>query len=297
MSEYVAEDGLLNIEQIRDGLLDGSIVVDFAEHRGNGEKYQRERLIQALSENVEHCYSIQKEGNKGSQEFFDFTMRLRKAGERLGMLSVEMHCFECGRNLPYILKDANTVTFGLTYEQKQNNETDNTCPMKDLGESFSFEIEVKSGKLVFTNFFDDRKIDKDGNKTEVFEPEDRYSEKYSLNSTLGRINITKHYAEKYNIAYAQMGNMSIGVFVNKAHDGIIIGDYARKRIDGHSIVGDICLSVWRWMAVDIDVLKKYDVPVPGDAIIIEVPNGTYKVTNYYGFSCCKATYSTLVKVK
>ena len=296
--EETVKKGLLNIEQVRDGLRDGTIDIDFASHRGNGEEYQRKQLVECLTRWIEHCY--EKKAERG-QDFFDFVMYPIEAGEKLGIIGgVEMYCFECGRNLPYVLKDSKTISLGLTWEQEKNNEMDNTCPMKDKGKSFSFEIKVTSGKLVFANYFDDRKTDDQGNKVEIFEPEDRWSDKWSLNSALGRMNITRHYAEQHNIAYAQMGNMSIAVFVNKAHDGIIIGDTERRRIQKHTYVDEISLSVWRWMATDLAVLEKHGIAPGEESIVLDVPNGIYRVTNYYEFFDSyreSPIYSTLVRVR
>lgn len=287
--------GLLNIEQIRDGLLAGTISMDLAGHRSHGEEYLRKNLIERLSRLIEYCYEKRDERR---QDWFDFEMRLLAAGEHIGLCGIETYCFECGRELPYTLKDVNTLTLGLTYQQEDNHETDNTCPMKDKGKSFSFEIEVRSGKLVFVNYFDDRRTDDQGNKTEIFEPEDRY-EKFSLNCAMGRMNLTKHYAEQHNIAYAQMGNMSICIFMNKTRDGIIIGDTERRSIKNHKPVGRISLSVWRWMAADLAVLEKHGIVLDEDSVVLDVANGVYKVTNYYEFfeSYSESPiYSTLVRI-
>lgn len=289
--------GLLNIEQIRDGLFAGTIDIDLAGHRSHDKEYLYKSLIERLSRLIEYCYQKKDERR---QEWFDFEMRLLTAGEQIGLLGgLEAHCFGCGCDLPYILKDANTITVGLTYEQQKDNETDNTCPMKDQGKSFSFEIRVESGKLVFANYFDDRRTDDQGNEVEIFEPEDKYARKFSLNCALGRMNRTKYYAVQHNIAYAQMGNMSIGVFVNKARDGIIIGDTERRSIKSHKFVADISLAMWRWMAADLAVLEKHGIVPDEDSIVLDVVNGVYRVTNYYEFFDSwgeSPIYSTLIRV-
>lgn len=288
--------GLLNIEQIRDGLLAGIINIDLAGHRSHAEEYLRKNLIERLTQLIEYCYEKKDERKL---DWFDFEMRRLEVGEHIGIFPMETYCFECGCELPYVLKDANTITLGLTYEQKDNHETDNTCPMKDKGKSFSFDIRVDSGKLVFANYFDDRRTDAQGNKTEIFEPEDRYARKFSLNCALGRMNLTKHYAEQHNIAYAQMGNMSICIFVNKTRDSIIIGDTEPRSIKGHKSVGSISLSVWRWMAADPAVLEKHGIVLDEDSIVLDVANGVYRVTNYYEFFDSwdeSPIYSTLTRV-
>jgi len=292
--EQSKEKGLLNKEQIRDGLLVGTISIDMAGHRSHEEEYLRKNLIERLSRLIEYCYEKKDERR---QDWFDFEMRPLEIGDHIGLLhGLETYCFECGRELPYVLKDANTITLGLTYEQEDNHETDNTCPMKDMGKSFSFEIKIESGKLVFSNYFDDRKTDDRGEEIEVFEPEDRYSERWSLNSAMGIMNRTKFYAEQHNIAYAQMGNMGIGIFINKAHNSIIVGDFERRRIKGHKFVDRISLAMWRWMAADLTVLKKHGIVPDEDSIILDVANGVYKVTNYYGMSNDDSPiYSTLIK--
>lgn len=294
MNKDVGE-GLVNIEQIRDGLVDGTIGFDFAGHRSQPENWQRESLIKRLTSLIQHLYDDKSE----RPSVFDYGMRKLAAGENIGLFGMTAYCFECGRDLPYVLKDSKTITFGLTYSQKRLDETDNTCPMKDMGDSFSYEITVESGKLVVANYFDDRKLDANGKEIEIFEPEERFSEEFSLNSTLGRLNMTKHYAENHNIAYAQMGNMSIAVFLNKNHDGVIIGNTERKNINKHTYVDEISLSVWRWMATDLAVLEKNSIELSEDAIVLDVANGVYKVTNYYEYSRKRrpVIYSTLIKVR
>lgn len=289
----------LKFETIINGLKNGSITIDFAGHNNDIENARfREELIERAQSYIDFSHKMLHETEHTIFSIFlNEPIKLGEAIDKLCQAS-KFYCFKCGRQASYVLKDARTLTIGLSYGQEGQKDTNNVCPISDTTKSFSYEITVNSGKLVFVNYFDDRKKDKNGEEIEILEPKNKYSEEFSLNSLQGRINITKHYA-KQNIAYGQMGNMTIGIFKNKTGDKIIIGDPARKKIKGLSLVDSISLGMWRWMAADQALIKKLKIKPRGGIVTLDVPNGTYKVTNYFDFfedEYESPIYSTLEKI-
>lgn len=175
-----------------------------------------------------------------------------------------------------------------------NHPIDYVCPYSVHKPNFG-EITVKS-KLLISNFF--RKFSD--------EPEgEKYSQKYSLSSLSGQEAITAYKATHHNVAFGQMSNMSIGVFINKAKDSIIIGpgfhpaemkdydndeDYyeeIKKPIfEGYELVGTISLGVWRWEATDLNTLGKEEykeLKNKTEVIELDVPHGTWSFQHNFNF--------------
>lgn len=215
----------------------------------------------------------------------------------------DLECFGCGERLGLIYENDKLVLREFWNENKVivrgGRETkgyfdtypvDYRCPYEKLN-PFTGEIKVTS-PLVFVNFF--RSVED--------APEDKkYTSKWSLNNMVGRDNITKHLA-KQNVAYGQMSNMSIGVFLNDARDSVIIGSRYNndsndvEEINGHKIIGTISLAMWRWEASDlatvqheIEALKKEQ-----DVIIIdEIKHGVWDFTHYNDRDEKSAIFATL----
>lgn len=117
------------------------------------------------------------------------------------------------------------------------------------------EINVESD-LVFANYMNDLKADTPKEK--------EYSDEYNLCKFYGRRRITEWKAKNQNVAYGQMGNMGLSVYVNKEKDHIILtesyieSDIKVKKLKdmGMKKHGDnISLSVWRWEATDVNTRK------------------------------------------
>lgn len=148
------------------------------------------------------------------------------------------------------------------------------------------EIKVSS-KLIFADAF---RVEDEYRFQDA--PEDKeYDEEYSLESHQGRKGITAH-LEKQNVAYGQMSNMAYGVFVNSKKDSIILGPtwtssgQDRKTINGHKLVGEVSCNVWRWMAADLDTLKKYDTPTHQDMVSVDAKKGVWEFTHYFDLGDC-----------
>lgn len=152
-----------------------------------------------------------------------------------------------------------------------------------------------AGTLIFANIF---------RHVEDCPPEEKYKQPWSLNHHLGRENITRYRAGQ-NVAYGQMGNMSIGVFVHPDKKSIIVGDkYVADRrmeemtegeadkadyealsvIDGHRLVGGVSLEVWRWEATDLNTLgeSRYrKMKKEKNIVEVAVPHGEWEFIHYY----------------
>lgn len=147
-------------------------------------------------------------------------------------------------------------------------------------------ITFPTGELLFANHF--HPMDE--------LPEDiKWASEYSINGPLGRMNTMKWLAQNRGIAYGQMGNMSCSVYkVND--DRIIITDaYMDDTIaddedcgitlpEGEHI-GDLCLGVWRFEAVDkADIVKhKFDLSKmdSDEPLSVTVKPGTWELKVYY----------------
>lgn len=226
----------------------------------------------------------------------------------------EIYCFDCGERLRLIITSENTVSLVVPSEYRKHKEEDkgdlkycmdvtkiSDCKCADLRKAGKLvsEIDVPSGKLLFTNFFKEEKL------YEFPKGMNRYDSEHSINGVAGRNNLMQYLATQ-NIGYGQMGNMSVNVFVNDAGDEIIIGtDYYYSEDEGETTVehegftnvGSISLSVWRWMCGDVQVLKEHGEKLPRklvvnksvehdykDYILTDVKPGRWQIEHYYDFA-------------
>jgi hypothetical protein len=139
--------------------------------------------------------------------------------------------------------------------------------------------------LIFANIFREFPDTPEGQK---------YKRGWDLSSRKGRSNITKHKSEVHNVAWGQMTNTSIGIYVHPDNNSVIIGepspeeqdDYEEGEdtaIEGHEFKGDISLGVWRWEAAPLSVVKdclkeasKYHGHVQ-----VEAKHGIWDFEHYY----------------
>jgi len=246
-----------------------------------------------------------EERNLEMREFYQ-RMLDREIKENKSLVSSEKeNCFGCGEKLQWIF-NANKLTLREFYNKEIQNPNrkskgdfdahslDYRCPYEHP-KPFVGEIKVSS-RLIFANFF--RQIEDS--------PEDkRYTEFWSLNNLVGRENITKHKCKK-NVAYGQMSNMSIGIYVNENKDSIIVGpdcnpaEYKKYDSDeeyeaacdksvfeGYQLVDTICLDVWRWEATDLDTIgeKNYNTLVEDQRssglVEINAKHGIWKFEHFF----------------
>jgi len=283
--------------------------------KANGKDCVRNNIETKLGD-IDKSIQYHKESIKIFEE-----MKIRET-DSICIGSSEFYCFKCGERMMYALLDENTIGLSPSYSMKKMDIWDCTCKFKDGEKQHSYHITVPTGKLVFVNFFDDRKpyiendknrdcyINKDKKEMKIFEPKEKWSEEFNLNTHLGRIGLMNHYSSKHNIAFGQMGDGGIGIYTNKNRDRIVIScAYLANRLtdkDGdkqyltkiekflkeYRKVGQISLEMWRWMAADMSVVEKNKIPVKinkndyNKDVLLKVKKGKWKVTHKYRTDDC-----------
>jgi hypothetical protein len=211
-------------------------------------------------------------------------------------------CFGCGERLRWVLTgdqlqlrehtvDDPTARFGLA---DVNHPADYVCPFA-TPQPYKGSITVAS-RLLIANFFTEIEDSPD---------ESKYQHDWSLNHRAGRRRIADYKASK-NVAYGQMGNMSIGVYANAARDSILIGpsshpaEFAEFDSDeeyetacsqpvfaGYELTDSIILDVWRWEATDLNTLgaERYPEIVKLNQyrglVELDVPHGNWVFEHFY----------------
>lgn len=204
-------------------------------------------------------------------------------------------CRDCGDNLRWVLSDGVLMPrlyWDLAASDFLIRPLEYVCPYAKR-RATGGEIRVTT-RLVFANFF--REVE-DG-PTAV-----RFTNEWSLCNDRGIENITRFKSER-GVAFGQMGNMSVGIFLHPDKRSVIVGDpykTTRKKsvINGHTLVGRICLDVWRWEAADRTLVadwKKFSEENAARGFVeLAVEPGVWRFDHYYhsGTSRNKAVYSKL----
>lgn len=219
--------------------------------------------------------------------------------ESLSYSMEPIKCFGCGQSLSWVLSGNSLIprqyykirSGKVVYKQ---HSAGYRCPYEDP-KPLTGEIEINS-KMIFSNYF---------RGFEDCPDRFKYTDEWSLNFLIGRENITKYKAER-NIAYGQMENMSIGVYVNKERTSIIIGpsynpsewdDYESEEdyekackepiFENYELIGTISCGVWRWECSDLNTVKNdYQIILDEglDLVEIDVPYGKWAFEHYYGYT-------------
>lgn len=204
-----------------------------------------------------------------------------------------LQCDKCGGQLRPVVKSNDEIMLVsmddyYKLDSKFTNKVELSIIPKcklpnDIKDKIVSEIEVPSGDLVLTNFFKKEEL--------------RGGHKFSINSLLGRVELTKHLAE-LNIGYGQMSNMSVDIFKRKDGKQIIIGDEEEfeYNTNEYDYLGSISLAVWRWMCADKSILEKYGEELPElkeddqisdsdyrDYILAKVEKGTWVIEHFFDF--------------
>jgi len=303
----------MTIVELSEGLENGSITLDLKGHCVNPVLDNIKNTVEDLIDSIKEFKSgkaidptTKKPYSKADVEMFIkyYTVDLERnyqSGHRVR--ECEHYCFDCGQYLELLIVDEKTVTLVdrvfYSDERRKNQQKDKIfsldialvtdCAIKkfrDAGKLVS-EINVPTGDLIFTNYF---------TKEELYTMPN--------NCITGRNNLMQYLATK-NIGYGQMGNMSVSVYVKNTGDEIIIGseydydgDYENYvEHEGFKNIGDISLSVWRWMCGDLQVLKDNGEKLPTnleinkkidddykDYIWTKVTPGTWVIEHFYDFS-------------
>lgn len=305
----------MKIIEIFEKVKSGDMILDSAGHSVNENFLRR----------LQHCFDNANGAGDGgwskregkSVEEVDRSMRdfhqrvldyhLEQDEVITGSVDTSEVCFGCGQRLGWVLtgdklqlrnyyRDNPEARFGGEFF---NHPTDYRCPWETV-KPFCYDINVNS-KLVFVNFFRFSEDAPDGKK---------YLNEYSLNYTQGRYNITK-YKSAHNVAYGQMTNTSVGVYVNDEKTSVIIGpawhpaEYeefetdeewekaiSKPLFEGYKMVGTICLDVWRWEATDIETIEKNGSSLEKiqeerrDLVVLDVKHGLWAVQHNYDVIRC-----------
>ena len=211
-------------------------------------------------------------------------------------ISTDSQCYLCGKRMGFNIKDENTLEFfGWEYPEGFGGDkiiSNEACELGDKKlQTHSFELTFPTGKVMIDNYFVE---EIDGEREYLFDvPEDeKYDEKYTLQTLKGRFNRQDYIAKTHNAGYAQMGNMSVDVYISKDKKKIIIGGepwdeetaadkkFNEKFEAEYKKIGHISLSVWRWECADKQVLLDRGHSGEADVEAKVVP-GTYVVTHHY----------------
>lgn len=285
----------MKASEIADALRSGKFTLDTAGHQIYvGLEYFLERYDDhvgcANGSNDGKWSDTSKDVDARMREFYQHSLdREVKQEDRafIGLTDGEM-CSGCGEKLHWVLTGDKVQLRSkfMTREKLQkpfgdyvSYPADYVCPFADA-KPFKGEIKVDS-LLLFANFF--REIP---NAIE----ENQYTQEWSLNHTAGRRRIAEYKASR-NVAYGQMGNMSVGIFVNKDKTSILVAE-PYGDIEGYENIGVICLEVWRWEATDLNTLKangvkSYDAlekEVKGesrDLVKVAAKHGVWEFEHYY----------------
>lgn len=302
----------MNVREICERLRSGTIKLNYAGHRygvtkellleryddnvalSNGSNDGKWGRIKDEPENVDQI-------NADMREFYTRYLD-REIGQEDTLRWSNLHdhrvCFNCGQSLHWTLTGDELVLRNYFEEDPKhkrgyewvNHPIGYTCPLADP-KPYTGEITVTS-PLVITNFFrmDDT-------------PEGQnYGEEYSLETIIGRMRRADFKAKNQNVAYGQMSNMSIAVYVNDSKDSIIIGpsyhpaefgDYETDEeweramsvelFPGYTKLETICLDVWRWEATDLNTLQRHNIELDEDrdSVVIDAPHGVWKFQHNY----------------
>jgi len=314
----------MNVTEIIDKVKSGEITLDDCGHCANPYKDQLIEWRDRMTANANGANDGKWKGvgdkDKTEEEVKELDARMRdscrkmveaeiREGEPLDYMGGERYCFNCGRDYRYVWTNGKLE---LRHWWDPNKKPERPSPFGGNGEHtvdenncefeeqkpFTGKIAVPSGELVFTNCF--------RHLPEL--PDDvNYGPTYCLNSYAGRYRLSQWMLDNQKIAYGQMGNMSLAVYVNDAGTEIILGNsyladnlaeklseeaYNKltkadwKKLEeikpGFKKLGDICLDVWRWEAMDSKLAK---VDADDDNVVAKVGAGDWEFTHYY--DCAK----------
>lgn len=302
----------MKVSEICELVRSGEIVLDYAGHHVNATV---ERFLANHDRNLSMAAGANdgKWSNDRNEPVEEVNASMREHYQRkldwnveqeetFEMMGEREYCFGCGESIKWVLTGNKLQLREVIVKDKKAKfgarehiyPVDYVCEFHEP-QPTKGQIKVSS-RLLFANFFrgiEDAPKDK------------KYSEEYSLNSLAGRKRITK-YKAKHNVAYGQMGNMSIGIYVNQEKDSILVGpnchpaEYEEHEseeeyetalkaslFNGYELAGGICLDVWRWEATDLNTIgkKNYSKLVKENEyrgiVELDVPYGLWEFEHMY----------------
>ncbi len=300
------------IQEIYNGVKSGTIKIDNCSHNelafGSKTKcknYFKKEFLSNLKAKIEQLTKKHDDPDRNRYRDIMLTMVV-EFGHYIDNSS--LNCSDCGgsNDLYPVLLNKNNISLmssrdywevckksGSKYDYVIQKADLTICPIARLKikDKLTAEINVESGDLIFANFFKHK---------ELYELK---TEKYhSINSVIGRIELMNDLSTR-GVGYAQMGNMSVNIFLKDNGEEIIVGDIIGYDDEGEEIefefngyrdLGNISLSVWRWMCADKKILEKYSEEIPKglkanshkehdykDYIWAMVKPGTWVIEHYY----------------
>jgi hypothetical protein len=182
--------------------------------------YYPEHDFIRISTDVLHFSDYTLETDRSMREFYRRDLdRGYSLKSKLNESSSDCKCPACGNSYDIVLTDENTISLRPGFRMRAVGDFNIECAHPNGPEHARGEIAVDSDML-FANFFPSIKDDCPTAK--------KYSDEFNLCSYSGRRNITEWKAKNQNVAYGQMGNMSLAVYVNAKKDHIIL-TLSRKR--------------------------------------------------------------------
>lgn len=150
-------------------------------------------------------------------------------------------------------------------------------------------VTFPTGKLLVGNYF---------HPMDELPEELEYTEAYSINGALGRVNTMKWLAENRGIAYGQLGNLTAGLYRVNKDKLIITSAWVKDSVaeyDGEhkahfpraKHIGNFDCSVWRFEAVDKANVDKHgfkveDMKTGYDPVLeVDVNPGVWELKVYY----------------
>lgn len=272
----------MNNQELFEKLISGGIPFDSLGHSVFG-------FIDAIKRKKEF-YETLIEENKENPEHYAKKIFQGEVLVNDSLLTEGLNCAKCGK---YLLSsfDGEKVSLNMIYKGKEFEIENKRCEF-EIPKPTQGTIRIDS-ELIISNFFRKFEDSPEGQK---------YSGEWSLCHDAGQTKITEYLASQ-NIAFGQMGNMSIGIYVNKEKTSIIIGpkyhpaefeeydndeDYElainKPLFDGYELKGSVCLEMWRWMATDKKTLGEFyedHMNESQDTVEIDVKHGDWEFVHYY----------------
>lgn len=314
----------MTLKEFVEKLESGEVSLDLQGHSPNPILPKVKRRLKNLQERAEkyrkevEALPVESRQDRGVQavrmlQMANFLLQEDLANTYYASLEpLEVYCFSCGNSLRLtVFGDTAYLTdyrkVGAAEEELAkslkarrmdvilNEPVLEVCEGSRLPKVWEAEIEVPSGRLVFANFFLNKEPGDKGRGQHLIpdfeEPSGSRTNEFDINCELGRYKLMQAYAEK-NVGYAQMGNMSVDVFVNGAGNALKVSSeyyYDRDEDEEHTITytgfyvaGQVSLGMRRWMCADEKVLEELNghVPDQSDKLVIPVEPGVYAIKNY-----------------
>jgi hypothetical protein len=293
----------MTYQELKKGVKHGTIKIELGGHTTKFSGYYEETPR-------EHFLSYFRFFDNGT---FNNEMYGRQVniGQTLFWMSIigDSQCETCGEVLCYVLKDEKTLILGKFGKDTWVENEVCAKPCTDGLPTYGGHINIKS-KMVIANLFRTKKQNIPKFQDEPEKPK-RYSD-YTLCSHFGRANVC-NFKQKQNIAFGQMSNTDLGVYLRKDKQKIILaypywkdvwieenwdnskgGDMKDQNIPPHPMhskmrmydyIGDIDLCVWRWEAGDLDEIKPLNPTCFSDnhmdVHILDVKQGKWKFEHFY----------------